>query len=123
MRELVARVRGVFQRSQLPGGLLGTLVLMAAVELFFARISLDLNRPEYWLWYASSRSARHDVAKAEILCIGTSQTSHGVVPRVLEERLGRKTYNLAMCSSPPQADYFLLKRVLDAGNRPRAIIL
>jgi hypothetical protein len=28
-----------------------------------------------------------------------------------------------MCGSPPQADYFLLKRALDAGARPRAVVL
>src|SRR3954454_9782455 len=115
MRELMGRARDAVRRSSAPGGFLGMLFLMVAIELTLSRASLDISRPEYWLWYASGWSARHDVSKVEILCLGTSQSSHGLVPRVLEERLGRKTYNLAMCSSPPQADYYLLKRVLDSG--------
>ncbi|WP_406695503.1 DUF1574 domain-containing protein [Singulisphaera sp. Ch08] len=109
--------------SRLPRGFFGMLGLLLATELFISRAALDLARPEYWLWYATGRSARVDTKNAEILCLGTSQTSYGVVPQVLEERLGRRTYNLAMCSAPPQADYYLLKRALDSGARPKAVVL
>src|SRR4051812_38252834 len=123
MREMMGQARCASGARRLPAGFLGMIVLMAAVELTVARLSLDLSRPEYWFWYASGRSARHDVSKVEVLCLGTSQSSHGIVPQVLEERLGRKAYNLAMCGATPQADYYLLKRVLDAGERPRAVVL
>ncbi|SIO60088.1 Protein of unknown function [Singulisphaera sp. GP187] len=111
------------RNSRLPRGFVGMLGLLLAIELFVSHASLDLARPEYWLWYATGRSARLDAKQAEILCLGTSQTSYGVVPQVLEEQLGRRTYNLAMCSSPPQADYYLLKRALDSGARPKALVL
>lgn len=116
------RARGV--RSRMPWGGIGMLGLIVVVELLISRASLDLLRPEFWLWYASDRSSRQSAATAaEVLCLGTSQTSYGVVPQVLQERLGRPVYSLAMCSSPPQADYYLLKRVLDAGGRPKAVVL
>lgn len=123
MRETKDESRGETRGSRCPRGFLGMLGLLLAIELFFSRASLDLARPEYWLWYATGRSARHETKNAEILCLGTSQTSYGVVPQVLEERLGRRTYNLAMCSSPPQADYYLLKRTLDSGAKPKALVL
>lgn len=111
------------QQSRIPWGFLGMLGLLLAVELGLSRASLDLARPEYWLWYATGLSARLEAKEAEILCLGTSQTSYTVVPQVLQERLGRRSYNLAMCSAPPQAEYYLLKRALGSGARPKAVVL
>lgn len=124
MSETIGETRAGAGRSHVPWGGIGMLALVLMVELFVSRASLDLLRPEYWLWYATGKSARESAAiHAEVLCLGTSQTSYGVVPQVLQEQLGRRVYNLAMCASPPQADYYLLKRVLDAGGRPRAVVL
>jgi hypothetical protein len=58
-----------------------------------------------------------------ILCVGDSLVKTGVVPAALEARLDRPTYNLATIGNPTPATYFLLKRALNAGARPRVLIL
>jgi hypothetical protein len=42
---------------------------------------------------------------------------------LLEERLGLRAYNLALYSGPAPASYYLLRRVLDRGARPAAVVV
>jgi hypothetical protein len=46
-----------------------------------------------------------------------------VAPSLIEAGTGRSTYNLAVCASPSPTSYFLLKRALDAGAKPSAILV
>jgi hypothetical protein len=65
----------------------------------------------------------HEAPRAEILCFGDSLTEGGVQPRVLQARLGRPAYNLAMPGQPPYVSYFLLRRALASGARPAAVVV
>jgi hypothetical protein len=47
----------------------------------------------------------------------------GILPRVLEERLGASAYNLAILGGQAPSSYFLLRRVLERGYRPKAVIV
>jgi hypothetical protein len=47
----------------------------------------------------------------------------GVLPAVLEARTGRPTYNLAVYSGRLATSYYLLKRAIEAGARPAAVVL
>jgi hypothetical protein len=98
------------------------LALMAIVE-----VGLEAGGAESWalaLWRGEARSVASEAAvRAEVLCLGDSLVKTGVVPAALEVRLDRTTYNLGAWGSPTPLSYFLLRRALDAGARPRALVL
>jgi hypothetical protein len=58
-----------------------------------------------------------------VLCFGDSLVKFAVVPRVLEARLGQGAYNLAVCGGQAPSSYFLLRRALEAGARPEAVVV
>jgi hypothetical protein len=47
----------------------------------------------------------------------------GIAPRVLESKLGRKVYNLALLDGKPALTYLLFRRAIAAGARPSAVIV
>lgn len=69
------------------------------------------------------RTAAGPEAGAEILCFGDSLIKLGIVPRVLENRLGWTAHNFAVLGGQAPTSYFLLRRVLERGHRPRALII
>jgi lysophospholipase L1-like esterase len=117
-----ASVSSRFARA--PWGLLGMLPLILGVEGYLQATRLDRTEPISYEWrLACERAAAAEALESEILCFGDSLIRSGVQPHVLEERLGVRAYNLAIGGAPPAASYFLLKRVLDRGCRPRAILV
>lgn len=107
-----------------PSGLLGMLCLVVGVEAYVLRHEYDrFLWVEGWDWRRSASMAGRADSNAEILCFGDSQVKWGVAPLVLEETTGHSSYNLSMCSGQAPASYFLLKRILDRGKRPRAILV
>ncbi|MBX6312138.1 MAG: hypothetical protein IRY99_04350 [Isosphaeraceae bacterium] len=111
------------RRSQIPWGLVGMLGLVLAVEHFIASHPLDFEMSDMGDWSRAARAARKLAPKCEILCFGDSMTKLGIQPRVLEPHLGRKVYNLAVASGSSTTSYYLLRRALDAGARPRAVLV
>jgi hypothetical protein len=71
----------------------------------------------------SGRAARSEAPCCRILCFGDSQVKTGVVPQVLTAETGRKAYNLAVCGGPAPMSFFLLRRALDSGARPDAVLV
>lgn len=106
-----------------PLGLIGTLVLVAAIETMIGRAGVDLLDPTSLAWIDSARGAREFGPKCEILCFGDSLAKHGLFPRVITSKTGRSAYNLSMAAGPPATTFYLLRRALDAGARPSALIL
>lgn len=106
-----------------PAGLLGMLALLAAVEGHVRANWLRFTEPSSLAWPLASASAVKDVRGASILCFGDSLVKHGVLPEVLADRLGERAYNLALPASTAPAHYFLLRRALDAGATPRAVVV
>ncbi len=105
-----------------PVGLLGMLALLIVVEMGLGRTHrFDSDLSESWRIKASA--ARRDALRADVLCFGDSLVEFALVPQVFEERLGGKAYNLALHAGTPSASYFLLKRVLDAGAKPKAVVV
>lgn len=116
---LSGRVRGA-----VPWGLIGLIGLVALTEWTLTRLADDFTTLENLNWRLSSRAARRrEATQSRILCFGTSMMQLGVVPSVIEAGTGRRTFNLAVCAGPPQADEALLRRTLDAGARPSAILV
>lgn len=110
--------------SRVPRGLLGMIGLVVIVECFVAGRPLDFSDPVSLSWQLSARSAGSDATRsATILCVGDSLVKHGVIPAVLEAKTGDRVSNLAIARGPAPATYFLLRRALEAGARPRAVVL
>ena len=107
-----------------PWGLVGMLGLVLAVEGFVASRSMDLFDCDEWAFRRAGRVAASPAVKdAGILCFGDSLVKLGVIPSVIRERTGRPTYNLALSGSQAPTSYFMLKRALEAGARPEAIVV
>lgn len=111
------------RRRPIPWGLLGTLALVLAVEGALASRALDLSRPEGWEWWLSGQASRRQPRRDAVLVFGSSMVKQGLIPRVVGRPLGRPAYNLALCAGPAPASYFLLRRALDSGCRPAAILV
>jgi len=109
-------------RGAVSWGLLGTLVLIAVVEWRLARNDVHLAGIGPLCW-RGSRCATRQALRSEILCFGTSLSKSGLLPRVIERRTGRSAYNLAVFSGPMASSYFLLRRALEAGARPVAVVI
>jgi hypothetical protein len=106
-----------------PWGLVGMLVLIAIVESVLSRHEIDFRLPIEEQWRVQGRESRRQAVRAEILCLGDSLVAQGVIPAVLEQRLGRPTYNLGLGGGQFPAHYFLLRRALESGAKPSALVI
>lgn len=111
------------RRRYAPRGLLGMLALVGAVELFL------LDRDDHYTpdlpasWRHAAAASTREATRADVLCFGDSMVKFGVLPTVLDEALGKRSYNLALHAGPPSAAYFLLHRVIEAGANPRVLVV
>lgn len=108
-----------------PAGFIGAIGLILLLDGVFARIPAVVD-PRSRLgasWQFALRVTEEPAAGAEILCFGDSQIKLGILPRILEARLGRTAYNLAVLGGQPPATHYLLRRVLERGQTPRALVV
>lgn len=110
-------------RKALPWGFLGMLALVWVGEGAVARFGGDFLPMLSCCWRDAARAATHEAVGSEVLCLGDSQVKLGVLPRAVEAETGRSVYNLAVHRGSPASSYFLLRRALDAGARPRAAVV
>ncbi|WP_422926725.1 hypothetical protein [Singulisphaera sp. PoT] len=108
---------------KIPFGFLGMLALIVAGELLVGSHRMEFSDPVSWNWRLSAEDAVERAPEASILCVGDSLVKHSVIPSILEDRTGLKTYNLGLARGPAPATYFMLKRALDAGARPKAVVI
>ena len=111
------------RRGRVPRGLIGMLGLILAVESGLAAIELDISSVWRWDWKVSGRVARRKADRYDVLCFGDSLVKFGVVPRVLGAGLDRSVYNLALGGGQAPSSYILLKRAIDSGAKPEAILV
>jgi hypothetical protein len=97
--------------------------LIVVIECFIARNWLDFTDPASLSWRFSAESVKTQSPDCELLCLGDSLIKHGLVPAVIEEETGRRAVNLSAARAPTLLTYFLLRRALVAGAKPRAIII
>jgi hypothetical protein len=107
----------------IPWGLLGMVGLILAVEGLVARHWLVLSDPVSLSWQFADRAARDEARECGVLCLGDSLVKHGLVPAILDRESGLRSVNLAAARAPALFTYFVLRRALDAGARPSAIVI
>jgi hypothetical protein len=103
--------------DRVPWGFAAMLAIVAAVE---ASLAPAPTNPLADIWAEAYVEADSDeVRKSAVICLGDSQVKLGL--NALE--LGVPAYNLAVHAGQPAASEALLRRALDAGARPRAVVL
>ncbi len=112
----------VCRRRSIPGGLLGAIGLILAVE---GVLGWWNPRPRTFgvAEYQFAVAAFPDASKYEVLCLGDSMVKEGLLPRVIAARTGRPAYNFAISGGRPPVTYFMLRRLIDAGARPSALVV
>ena len=112
-------------RAIAPWGAVGMFLIVAAVESTLAARARDLmttNLVDGWT-DARDDAESTEVRGASVLCLGDSQVKLGLLPTILGPRLGEPAFSLAIHGGQPAAAYMLLRRALDHGARPRAIVI
>ena len=108
--------------ARVPAGLLGMLAIVAAVETGVARAWESITDCGAFSWRLTADAVGTDaVNRAAVLCFGDSLAKHGLVPEVLAP--GGRAYNLASAGSPAAWTYFVLRRAVEAGATPEAVVV
>lgn len=110
-------------RDQGPWGLIGMVVLVAIIERTAIKDNPALLSIHAANWRYAARPGVRKAVGREILCFGDSQVKFGVLPPVLTALTGKSAFNLAVTVGPAPTSYFLLRRALEAGARPSAVIV
>ena len=112
-----------YMLRKLPWGLLGMLGLVIGGERFVQRHETTFMTPHELDWEAGGRNAEQISPRVEVLCYGDSMLKFGLSPRILEQQLGRSVFSLALLDGKPAASYFLLRRSIESGARPRLVLV
>lgn len=116
--------RGFRILDRAPWGLIGAVVVAMAVESFVDRHPSAFMHSHELDWRAAGREAAGPAVKrAEVLLFGDSMVKFGINPGLLQQRLGRRAHGLALLNGRPGASYFLLKRAIEAGARPKLVVV
>ncbi len=104
-----------------PAGLMTALAAIAIVESSIAGVGSGLagRTPDWWL-------ASEDVRRAsacQVIGLGDSLIKGGLSPSTFEAASGLRAYNLALGGGQAPSSYFLLRRALRDGARPRAVVV
>lgn len=107
-----------------PIGCLGALILVALIEAGVGSLPGRFADPASLNWRLSLAAAEGATgASCEVACLGDSLMKIGVLPGPLAAATGRTAHNFAMGRAPAPATYFLLRRMLLAGARPRTVVV
>jgi len=116
-------VVAVGKPMRIPWGLAGMALLVVLVEGAVARRGVDLLDIDDWAFRRAGRASTREALGKDVLCFGDSLVRFGVVPGAVGERSGLRSYNLALPGGQAPGSYFLLRRALAAGARPRAVVV
>jgi hypothetical protein len=110
-------------RGRFPVGFLGAIALILAVELSVDHQKLGSFGGSQWAYEVARTEADSGDRKCEVVCFGDSLLKQGLAPTVIEAKAGLKAYNFAVAGGQAPGNYFLLRRALDSGIRPRAVVV
>lgn len=106
-----------------PWGLVGMIALILAVEGMINARAMDLFDVDEWAYRWTDHAVSTRAKGAQVLVFGDSLVKLGVVPSIVQERTGKKVFNLALSGSQAPTSYFLLEKALASGLRPEAIVV
>ena len=106
-----------------PWGLVGMLILVGLIELTLAGHDLRFTYVWHWDWRVYGKAIARKARDRDLLLLGDSLVKFGVIPRIVQERSGLQSWNGAIHVGQTSTSYFLLKRALDGGAKPKAVLL
>jgi hypothetical protein len=109
--------------APIPRGFLGMLAIVVAFEAYLAAHPAELSEFSAADWRLTRAATVREARDAQILCFGDSLLKFGLLPELIERRTGLKAFNLSVLGGQAATSYYLLRRALDAGAHPRAIVL
>lgn len=110
-------------RAVVPWGFIGMLVLVLLVERYIAAHPLEYTDPTAFTWRSVAKAARGPEGRSDVLMLGDSMVKVGGLPRVIEKSLEVSAYNLALFGGQAPSTYYVLRKVIESGARPRAIVV
>lgn len=110
-------------RSRWPWGLLASIFLVVLIEATLAQHVTAFIDYMALAWRKSARTAASPVAQRDLLFLGDSLVKCGLLPSIIQDELGVRAYNLAIFGGQASSSYFLLRKAIEAGSRPRAVIV
>ena len=105
-----------------PHGFLGMLVLIAVAEFSVKRRPDRFATIDRAAW-SFPEAMMPRACQAEALAFGDSLVKFGVLPKVIERRLGLRAYNLAIPGGETFGSCHLLRRALAGGARPKVVFV
>ena len=98
------------------------LAILLATEWLWLDRSKDFL--EVWSddWRQTAKAASTGLRDRDVLYLGDSLVKFGVLPKQIEARTGLKGFNLALHAGAVPSSYILLRRALEAGAKPKAIV-
>jgi hypothetical protein len=111
------------KRGRFPLGFLGAIALILAVEQSIARQKIGSFGGSQWAYEVARIEADSGDPRCEVVCFGDSLLKQGLAPTVIEAKAGLRAYNFALAGGQAPGSYFLLRRALESGIRPRAVVV
>jgi hypothetical protein len=99
------------------------IALVAMVETWVSLHPLRFLETASLSWRLAVDAIPEQAKTCEVACLGDSLVKIGVIPEVVREGSGLSTYNFAMAQAPAPATYFVLRRLIEAGGKPSAIVI
>ncbi len=117
------RDRPLTKRKAIPWGAAGMVALLVVIESFIVRHWIEFTDPVSLSWRFSAQVAEMTGPECDVLCLGDSLVKHGLIPSVIEKTSGQRAVNLSAARASTLLTLSLLRRALDAGARPKALIV
>ena len=115
-------MKGKLLRCPVPFGLLGMLALVILIESALS-IGGKFTNDSAETWRIKQSQTGREALTSDVLFFGDSLVEYGLVPKVFEERLNRRSFNLAVPAGTPETSYFLLRQAIDSGARPSRVVV
>lgn len=110
-------------RCKVPSGLIGMAALVLVIEASLSSCALKFTTPLRLDWGLAGKASSEQATGCKVLCFGDSLVKHGVQPAILEAKSSGRAYNLAIQASTAATSYFQLRKAIEAGARPSAVVV
>ena len=109
-------------RGAWPTGLIGMFAFVFGVELYVAKHGAKFTTAHAAAWRRSGEVVPKAVG-CDVVAVGDSLVKNGLVAPVVADRLGMSVYNLAVPKGMFPGHDAVLRRLLRAGAKPKALVV